>query len=273
MTDASRPAEDGHLARDGHLHDLAIDRYLVEDAGQLHLAVDEHIADCDTCRERIEAVRRHDAGISIASRWPASMDGPGATVIQLAPRRAWKPSRRVATAAGLFAAAAALLLFSRVGFEAGDDFRTKGGVFDLEVWVHDGSGARQATSGEVVHPGDRIGFRVDVREPGHVLILGVDGRGRAYVGYPQGGQGRSQHVAATQGPTQLNEALRFDEILGRERIVGLHCPTETALADFADRLQLIGVQLPASEALPLLVTGCRQREMVLRKEAKLNAAP
>ncbi len=274
MSDTGQRQGLEHLTRDGHLSDLTIDRYLGEPAGDLHAAVDAHAEGCSICRERIVTVRRFDAGNSIAPRWPATMDGPGATVVQLVPRRDWRPNRRWAAAAGLLAAAASLVLLTRVGVgpDETDVWRSKGGPFDLEVWVHDGERARLVVSGDVVHPQDRVGFRLDLREGGHILIIGVDGQGQAYVGYPQGLKGQSERVSATPEPMVLDEALRFDGILGLERIVGLFCPSEVAMSNFANRLQELSQKLPASTALPLLVQGCRQKETILRKEAHQDAA-
>ncbi|MEZ4468639.1 MAG: hypothetical protein R3F43_30415 [bacterium] len=225
----SGPLE-GVLRRDGHATDLALERL---HAGELS-ATDfgDHLDTCALCRDRLQAL----AGFEVpAARAPRA---------RLAP---W-------IAVGL-AAAAAVVLLVRTGpapvVDEDPGFRAKGG-FDLEVFVHDGVRQRPAADGEVVHPGDRLGFRLHVPEARQVLIAGVDAAGEVYLCHPQRGAGASAAFGPTTGPTDVGEAVRLDDRLGTEQIIGLACEAPIRLQD-----------VTAHQAPP----GCARRVIHLEKRA------
>ena len=65
-----------------------------------------------------------------------------------------------------------------------DTFRIKGSV-NVEFSVKRGDTVRTLHTGDVVYPGDRVGFRVAAPDTGYLMILGIDGRNEPYLCYPK----------------------------------------------------------------------------------------
>jgi hypothetical protein len=133
--------------------------------------------------------------------------------------------------------------------------RLKGTTFEVEVHVHDGQTSRLVSGGDVVHPGERMGFRVRASMPGHLLLIGRDDRGATYPCYPASGQA-SAPVAGSSQMVALDAALAFDDALGSERLIAFFCDAP---------LELPGLAIP-SEIPP----GCVRRELSLTKVAWPN---
>ncbi|MFZ4580260.1 MAG: hypothetical protein ACOYOB_17900, partial [Myxococcota bacterium] len=146
-------------------------------------------------------------------------------------------------------------------------FRSKGSDFDVEVFVHDGAGARPVGDGATVRPGDRIGFRLHVARPSHVWIVGLDAAGEVYRCYPQAPGVGPVLVPGAAAPIDVPEFVEFDATPGAERIVALSCPQPVAFEVLAASLRAAGVSRPNARALPPLLAGCSQRETRLRKAA------
>ncbi len=240
--------------RDGRLSELTIDRLLLDDLGGAEReAVEAHLARSPDCRAAVEAARGFDATHPLS---------PPGRVLPFRRRaaRVWAP-----LAGGLALAAALALVLWRgpAGGPPGDGLRVKGGRFELEVHVHDGTRSRRVSSGAPVRPGDRVGFAVESDRPGHLLLLGIDARGETYPCYPQTPDGRAAALAPSVGPRPLPAAVRLDATPGRERLVALFCPEPFSSADVARTLRAAR----AADPLPVLRPGCTQREVVLVKAA------
>ncbi|MCC6622754.1 MAG: hypothetical protein IT385_15945 [Deltaproteobacteria bacterium] len=229
------------LDRGGHLSELALDVYRY-DPGP-HPEVESHLTACDACRAALAALVAEDA----AARVP----------VPRARRR--RPLAWIAGATTLLAAAAVAIIVTRPAPAApdADGLRLKGGAFDLEVFVHDGERTRAVVSGDVVHPGERVGFRVRGREPGYLLVIGRDDQGNSYMCYPSGevGVAVAQTFPETPEPQVLPVAMRFDDVLGSEHIVALLCPAPFAAAD-------LGPGLVAD------ADGCARHELTLHKRPR-----
>jgi hypothetical protein len=152
-----------------------------------------------------------------------------------------------------------------------DDIRIKGAPFSVEVLAQVApSGARRVLDGDAVSPGDRLGFKVFARKPGYVMILGVDERGQDYLCYPQhpgaiqAGEVQAASIQAADQPVALNAAVRLDDALGQEHLIGLLCDAPFALSDVRAALS---AQPTARAPLPALRAGCAQWEMTLNKRA------
>lgn len=253
------PWTDQLLTRDGHLSPLALERrrYDAPDPGR-DAFVDAHLAGCDACAATLAAAEDADRAFAIA---------PPTALLRAAPAAPAPPRRRTRTLtlwlAPLAAAAIALLILAPWR-DAPDVTRLRGGPFDLEVWVHDGAEARQVATGDTVRPGDRIGFRVKARRPGHLLVVGVDAQGHVYICYPQEAAA-SAPIPVTPTPIELDQAMRFDAVAGRERLVALFCDTPIALDEVAETLRREAGTLTMADALPRLRGDCVQREVVLEK--------
>ena len=106
----------------------------------------------------------------------------------------------------------------------------------------------------MVHPGDRLRFRVTARRGGHVLVAGIDSRGEAYVCAPS--DGRSQALTAGE-TTTLADAVELDDVLGSERIVAIVCPEPFRFDEIATRLH--------ADDLGDAGDGCQRDSLVLLK--------
>ena len=299
-------------AAQGHLSALALDALVLgEDVTD---EVRTHLLGCTLCQGRLEQVQAFDAGlqlmppmrVQVAARGedPARMATAdlsddvsvapvAAPVISLDERRRAR-GRRGVWAGGLLAVAAAGLLMLRqaptsvvalnsLGGEPADVLRVRGGDrvfagFDIAFVVHDGAQARTVGDLDVVHAGERLGFRLTMPAVGHVAILGIDESGEPYRCHPQGdGDEMAEHhpAAAAVAPAAsggafevaVAETVAFDEALGVERLVAIVCEDSRSMASLQAALRsgasAVGPQAP----LPLLAEGCVQREIRLRKQA------
>lgn len=261
------------LDRGGHLSELALDRYRFdppEAAPELRHEVEAHLAGCAECRAVVTALETEDAGFALVPPAEAQAaghgtQGAGAKVISLAERRS---QRRAAWTTGIvvvLAAAAAVLLLARSdlmgdpnGPEGPDRITLRGGAIDFEIIVDDGHASRLVADGATVHPGERMAFRIKVRQAGFVAIVGRDDTGASYACYPQGSELRAvQAVAVTQAvePKDLPVALQFDSVVGTERVSAVFCTTPFTAAEAA--------ALAADGADPR--EGCHVRTLALQK--------
>lgn len=247
--------------RDGHLHDLGLEALGTDDLGEADRgAVAAHLAACPACADRAAALRADDA-----HPLPARMEA----LPEPANARGW-----AAWTAPLLLAATALLALvalPRPTVEVSpapepDVLRAKGLRFQVEVWADEGARSRRVRDNEAALPSDRLGFRVATQEEGHVLIVGIDDAGQAWLGYPQDSDGRSRPVDPGGAAEDLGAAVRLDGREGLERIVGLRCPTPFTFADLSGALTAAAADTPASTPLPPLRAGCVQSETRVRKE-------
>lgn len=260
---------------DGHVSELGLNRLLDElETGAAPLRVARaHVARCETCLNRESAISGFDLGHSIAppngaARTPITRAG---NVVSLS---SWREKRRwIAPAAGLLAASIAAFVLAPTfstnrdasGVD-GDPIALRGGPFSAQFFVHNGNEVRQVGDGDAVTAGDRLGFALDVRADRHVMILGVDATGAVYMCHPQDGGGRSVAYRAQPDSIAVNEAVRFDELGDHERLLAIACERPFTRGEAVDKLATIGATLGINDDAPLLLDGCVQREIVLRKQ-------
>ena len=203
---------------------------------------------------------------------PDAQDNENGTLEMLPPAQ----NKRIWVLAAVGAAAAVLLVFivdlNPPGLDPGSDngvspadrstVRVKGSQpLDFDVYIHDGDGARQADDGEVVHPGDRIGFRVNAPFDGHLMVLGVDNTKSPYLCYPQNNRARSLPISSSQGSHQLDAAMRLDNVLGRERMIAVLCPSSFSFDQAVARVK------PGSDAVASKgMSECIEEELTLVKK-------
>lgn len=257
----SEPGE--HLTREGHLSWLSLHRVLT---GELELEPPHDSS--EDCQRELEAWRQEHA--ELAASLPPSFAELDAAMRKRGPRRRrpiwWS---RAAPAVGLLAAVLALAAFVALRQARPDalvaqkeQLRLKGQAVALELYVHDGERVRVALDGDTVAPGDRIGFKLFVKRPGWVAIVGIDQRGEPYVGYPQDDD-KAVSWQVTDGGVELEAALELDDVLGRERVVVVHCPRDFALAEATQPLVRAGVDGPLQWGGRL--EGCHHQDLVLHK--------
>ena len=246
------------FTRDGHLLDLVVDLLLVDELppGSREL-VEPHLDECARCAARVAAAQAVVASPLPPLNLPAPV--PASVHVLRPPRRAlW-------SSVGIGLAAAAAVAVAVLPTAPTPEFRSRGGELTLQVYRHDGEQAAPIRSGDEILPGERLGFRVELAQPGHLMILGMDSRGEIYPCYPQDQVGNAVPVGADESLRDLPTAVRIDETPGSERIVALVCERSFSAATMRGWL---GSAVPGPDgALPLLQDGCVQEEVLLVKSA------
>lgn len=164
-----------------------------------------HLSACARCRERLEDLKRERE--ALYNRIPR---------LELAEEKP-RPRWRLA----LSAACACLLLALGLWFFWGGQDHPGGVIFKGEAPALSFRVERQGRvfAGRAhmqLQPDDRIRFAYSVGEDAYLLIVNLDGNGRATVYYPPcGGDGLA--IGAGQG-VFLPGSIRLDEYVGRERI-------------------------------------------------------
>ena len=196
------------------------------DAGELPPAeretIESHAAGCATCQQRLDA---------LAARRQAFSETPelralGLQLASEAPARPWW-QLALAPALAVGIAALALVLWRPGGPPAPSAIRMKGAL-TLVLHRQTAAGSEALDEGAIVHPGDRLGFRVRTDLPGHVALLVRDGAGQEQRLLPRAAS--APQVAL--GSTDLDVAVVLDATRGATRFLLLRCetPPRTALA-------------------------------------------
>lgn len=119
--------------------------------------------------------------------------------------------------------------------EPGTDDDANRVLFDLELVRRDDGGTEKLAAGATVHPGDRVQFVVYPQRPGFLMVVGQDAEGDVYKAYPKQGE-RAKKIKATKGAVTLPDSIGLDDVLGRERIVGLICDDAFGFAELTAAL-------------------------------------
>ncbi len=214
--------------RDGHLSDLALDIHL--DGGSLD-ETDAHLAECGLCRQRVTAADAVELPALELPRIPLAASLGTPPVAPAPANRSW--------IWGAVAFAAAALLVAGVasrGTGLDDGIRVRGSGLSLQVFRDAGDHSERLRSGDEISAGDRLGFRVRNRRPGHLLVIGIDAADSRYVCYPQDQGGTSIGIDASPTPTPLPEAIRMDATPGSERLVAALCDAPIEMSELVDAL-------------------------------------
>lgn len=254
------------FTRDGHVSELTLNRLLARELDDdVRAAIEAHLADCGDCSARRDAVERFDTAFAIAP--PAPQAAP---VVSLAEARARRGPAFVLVAAA--AAVALVFVFARpepgpLSPGADDGIRLKGAELSLTVFAKTADAPPRAVKdGDVVHPGDRLGFQLRSLQDGYAMVVGIDDRGEVYAGWPQSSGGSAKFLPATDAPTDLGVAVRLDDVGARERLIAVRCPTAFGLAAVAKRLKHPTrlQKEPAQDPL----AGCVYDELTLKKQPR-----
>jgi len=188
-----------------------------------------------------------------------------------------RPTRSVSPIYGTLLAAAAGLIFFVIQSEKepvvdgqniqwaepAEYFRFKGGL-NVEFFLNRAGQVERARDESIVHPGDRVGFRVSTPVAGHLMIVGQDQSGVPYLCYPQDTSGRANEFGPTQAMVPLEQAIVLDEVLGQERLRAIFCAQSF---DFDTvRQALKSDQKNPGENATLNSHDCRERVIRLRKQ-------
>lgn len=242
------------FGRDGHLLELAIERFVLDELERADaVELEQHVADCASCRSQVDAIQGDTAALPDLFPSPVAQDAPDAAIepandpagVTIPP---WK---KIGPAVALLAAALLIgILLPRAG-----EFQARGGQLELEVYRHDGQSGRVVLDGDVVYPDERLGFRLTSGRGGHAMVVGVDDAGTVYPCWPQP-EGVSVLLDPMTEPTTLPTAVRLDDRLGEERIVALACDEPFSFGAVADALAGGG-----------MLDGCESVDVVLQKDA------
>jgi hypothetical protein len=232
--------------RDGHLSDPgaeAIALGLVDSD-----AVRAHLAACEDCRARVEALR--------AAPPPPAWAPPAPRVPEPANRPMWS----------IGALVAAMCLFVLLPQPPEDGRRFKGDVLSLDVFADEGRFSRRLGADDELGATDRIGFKTSTRSPGWLMVVGIDQDALPYPCFPQDDDAAVWTEASADH--QLPAAIRLDGSMGQERIVGLLCDHPIRYGDVEEVLVREATATEPDELLPPLIDGCVQEEVRLTKRER-----
>ena len=249
-----------HVNRaEGCLSEFTLDEWVT---GELEssecVRVEAHVASCETCRARHEALEAGRAAfLAAAPTFTAySMRVTGA---QRASRRrplraSAYPQRALLAGSSLAVLAAAALLVVWTGSPS-DQTRSKGAPH-IGWFVKRGEHVHRGRAGETLYPGDALRFVYSSDAPRYLALFNLDAR-EASVYYP------STPSAARIDPgtdVALDFSIELDEQLGTERVHALFCEASFQVEPLRAALFDTG-RLPER-------AGCRSELITLNKAAK-----
>ncbi len=175
-------------------------------------AVSAHVGTCDTCRVRVEALRREREAF-LAERPPElfmrQLERRAAEAPTLpGPRRWW-----VFVPVGLAASLAVVIASGQLSTRD-PGVTMKGSLLTISV-LREGRALENVTQ---VRAGDRLRFSVQRDSDGYGVVLERDGTGAVTVVAPFGAAGP---VALTAGRTTLPDSAELDDSAGPETFVAV----------------------------------------------------
>lgn len=170
------------------------------------------------------------------------------------PKRSWL--RWFVPVSALAAAAAVVLVVIRRDSDGpgkhDDDLQVKGDAVSLVIHRQTSGGSTPLSTGDTVHPGDRIRFEVGVLKPGQLALVGIDGSGTATLYWPENAVGSS---AFDPKDRLLPLAIELDATPGAEHFFAVYSNKPFALADV----------MPALVKRAPMPAGIASTEVVLEK--------
>jgi hypothetical protein len=260
---------------DRHPSRLALERWSVDGCELAERQwLEQHLAECQVCREQVAALvafrdkfhREHSrAGFLAVVRTRAAEEVPGGA----GAGRRWLAVPIPALVASAAALALVVGLLVWPGGEAQQDptrspERIKSSELELGLLVQEQGRVVVAEPGRVVHPGDRIQFRLSAPRGGYVHLISVDQAGQVSVYFPGPDETPEAYPGGSGRPVPGSVIL--DATLGRERVFALICDQPI------DRSRLDGLirSLAAEPGVWLerdrLPIDCVQTSLLLRKE-------
>jgi hypothetical protein len=259
-----------------HLSELVLDEWAADELSALERGrVAGHLAICEHCRERHEALERdrraflaaapsfhvHAARFvsSPADRAavePAEAELRPSSERELAPRRLRLAARQSAllVASSFVAMAAAALLVVWIG-HSGERTSVKGQPH-IGWFVKRGDQVRRGRADEPLHPSDELRFVYSSDAPRYFALFNLDARSAA-VYFPSGSSG----VRVRSGSdVALGFSVELDDQLGTERVWALFC-------EDTFEVEPLRAALLATGRLPEL-PGCIAEVVALQKVAR-----
>jgi hypothetical protein len=200
-----------------------------------------HLSQCEPCRARQQELA------SAYGEFSAEVFPRTAPKLRSRPVRAVVPlHRRPLTWAPALAAAAAILLVVKTGMFSGVTERADGeigvkGTATLSLSARR-DGQPFAVDGKTaeLRAGDELRFVVTSADPAHqyLLIVSVDGAGKANVYYPF--DGKQSAKLAEEGRFEVPGSIVLDETPGPERVFAVFSPEPIEASQVAAQLTSIG---------------------------------
>jgi len=167
--------------------------------------IESHLSGCDRCRRRLEELKRE--------RRDLYERVPRLDLKEARPRPRWQPALAAACACLLLAIG---LWFFWSGEDRPGSVAFKGEAPALSFRVERRGRVFAGRAHMQLRPGDRVRFAYSLGEDAYLLIVNLDGNGKATVYYPSGSD-ESLAVRAGQ-KIFLPGSIRLDEYFGPERI-------------------------------------------------------
>ena len=223
-----------------------------------------HLQDCQSCMVFLEDLEQAKKNFHAANPRDAFLARARVAAAESPEAPAWW--NRLLRPAALLAAAAALVVLLLVPWRSPDEptERIKGGPIELGYFVMEDSGPVVAAPDRILHPGDRIQFRLTAPAGGFVHVVGIDQSETVSVYYPLPDETVREFPGGAGRPVPGSVIL--DEILGAEKVFVLICEQPVARDRLLDKLKSVPggpAQLRQQSQLPL---DCRQASLVLHKE-------
>jgi hypothetical protein len=221
---------------------------------------DPHLAACDLCRARLRELDEHRerfrSEIDVESALDALMQATRARTRS----RAWSRPWGVAAATALAIAACVVLWLRPRSDDSHDQVTRKGGLYFKVIRLDRAGHVGPVASGDHLHPGEAIRFRLTAREPGFVSIIGVDA---------------ARTVTAYSGPLALERGVArvvdgsiiLDDTLGPERIIAVECGSVVSTSTLIELAQReLAAHAGDPRQVDLLLSSCSEASILIEKE-------
>jgi putative zinc finger protein len=251
-------------------HSLA--RFLAcELSGSRRDQIQDHLDECPACtsllaelgQERESFLAKHDRQAFLAAVHKRA-DQSQTPQVEVTWWQALLKPARLAPAAGLVALL--LIVIATFWTTDGGDTRMKGKTIELTYFVMEPEGPKVAPAGRILHPGDRIQFRLTAPAGGFVHIVGIDQDGVVSVYFPL--PDKEPEVFPGGSGRPVPGSVILDETLGRERIFVLICSQSIASEQLIKKIKDVPggtMKLVTSDRVPLELE-CNQSSLILLKE-------
>jgi anti-sigma factor RsiW len=232
--------------------------------------VGTHLRDCQECAAFLEELTEAKKNFHAGRDRLTFLDQVQAAPVpeDESPRtghRWWHP---VMQPAALLAAAAVLALIVLViPWRTSDEptgERMKGDELALGFYVMEDSGPVVASSDRILHPGDRIQFRLTAPAGGFVHIVGIDESKAVNVYFPLPQETPEAFPGGAGRPVPGSVIL--DATLGKERVFVLICKQPVARDTLVEKVMNVPGGPRAALDQKRLPLDCRQTSLLLRKE-------
>jgi len=255
----------------GHPSRFALDRFAAgEGDAAERAALQAHLDACQACRQTVEGLesfRQDFAQHHDKAGFLADVRDRAAEPERIGFWQAWwRPVMALSAAA---AAVLIVLLVARPwsGPDSDPDgVRIKSDELELGFLVMEQGRPVVAQPGRVVHPGDRIQFRLSAPRGGFVHVVGVDQAGKVSVYYPRPDEASEPYPGGSGRPVPGSVIL--DATLGRERVFALICERPLGRARLAQRVRAAVADPRIFLDRDRLPVACVQTSLVLVKEPR-----